>query len=96
MASLFPGSPQLDVEDRRATGGPAGLEPFVDRVTMTLPTICASKQIVFIITGADKADAVAATFGGEINRAAPASLVRFAPVPVEVFLDPPAGSKLAI
>jgi 6-phosphogluconolactonase len=96
MASLFPGSPQLEVEDRRATWGPAGLEPFVDRVTMTLPTICASKQIVFIVTGADKADAVAATFGGEIGKAAPASLVRLAPVPVEVFLDAPAGSKLAI
>jgi 6-phosphogluconolactonase/Glucosamine-6-phosphate isomerase/deaminase len=34
-ASLFPGSPQLDVTDRRAVSGPAGLEPFVDRVTMT-------------------------------------------------------------
>ena len=39
MASLFAGSPQLEVLDRRATWGPAGLEPFVDRVTMTLPTI---------------------------------------------------------
>ena len=31
MASLFAGSPQLEVLDRRATWGPAGLEPFVDR-----------------------------------------------------------------
>ena len=37
MASLFPGSPQLEVEDRRVTWGPPGLDPFVDRVTLTLP-----------------------------------------------------------
>ena len=44
-----PGSPQLAVEDRRATSGPAGLEPFVDRVTMTLPTIRSATQIVFLV-----------------------------------------------
>jgi 6-phosphogluconolactonase len=96
MASLFPGSPQLDVEDRRAAWGPAGLEPFVDRVTMTLPTIWSAHQIVFLVSGANKADAVAAAFGGEIGKAAPASLARLAPVPVEVFLDPAAGSKLGL
>ena len=94
LASLFPGSPQLEVEDRRATWGPAGLEPFVDRVTMTLPTIRSALQIVFLVSGADKADAVAAVFGGEISEDVPASLARLAPVPVEVFLDPAAGSKL--
>ena len=63
MASLFPGSPQLKVRDRRATGGPAGLEPFVHRVTMTLPTIRSAKRIAFLVTGEDKANAVAASFG---------------------------------
>ena len=94
MASLFPGSPQLKVVDHRATSGPAGLDPFVDRVTMTLPTIQSAAQIVFIIGGAAKADAVAAAFGGEPSREIPASLARFAPVVVKVFLDGPAASKL--
>ena len=94
MASLFPGSPQLEVVDRRATSGSAGLDPFVDRVTMTLPTIQSASQIVFIIVGAAKADAVAAAFGGEPSREIPASLARFAPVVVKVFLDGPAASKL--
>ena len=94
MASLFPGSPQLEVVDRRAASGPAGLEPFVDRVTMTLPTIQSASQIVFIVRGADKADAVAAAFGGEPSREIPASLARFAPVDIKVFLDGPAASKL--
>jgi 6-phosphogluconolactonase len=94
VASLFPGLPQLEVEDRHATSGPAGLEPFVDRVTMTMPTIRSARQIVFLVTGAEKADAAAAAFGGEITAAVPASLVRLAAIPVEVFLDPAAASKL--
>ena len=94
MASLFAGSPQLEVVDRRATSGPAGLEPFVDRVTMTLPTIQAASQIVFIVGGADKADAVAAAFGSEPSHETPASLARLAPVDIRVFLDGPAASKL--
>jgi 6-phosphogluconolactonase len=94
MASLFAGSPQLEVLDRRATSGPAGLEPFVDRVTMTLPTIQSAAQIVFIVGGADKADAVAAAFEGEPNDKTPASLALLAPVEVKVFLDGPAASKL--
>jgi 6-phosphogluconolactonase len=96
VASLFPGSPQLAVEDRRATSGPAGLEPWVDRVTMTMPEIRSAKRIVFIVTGESKADAVARSFGGEISPEAPASLVLLAPIRVEVFLDRAAASKLDV
>jgi 6-phosphogluconolactonase len=94
MASLFPGSPQLEVEDRRATWGPPGLDPFVDRVTFTLPTILSAKRIVFLVTGEGKAEAVQQAFGAEVSRAVPASLTRLAPVRVEVFLDAAAASKL--
>ena len=69
MASLFPGSPQLEVDRPARHAGPAGLEPFVERVTFTLPTIQAAKRIVFLVTGAGKAEAVARAFGGEISRA---------------------------
>jgi len=94
MASLFPGSPQLGVRDRRVAYGPAGLEPWVDRVTMTLSTINAASRIVFLVTGADKADAVSRAFAGEITDDVPGSLVRRAPVPVEVFLDEAAAVRL--
>jgi 6-phosphogluconolactonase len=94
VASLFPGSPQLAVEDRRATSGPAGLEPWVDRVTMTMPEIRSAKRIVFIVSGQTKAQAVARAFGGEISADAPASLVLLAPIRVEAFLDRAAASKL--
>jgi 6-phosphogluconolactonase len=94
-ASLFPGSPQLDVTDRPATHGPAGLEPWVERVTFTLPTIQSASRIVFLVSGASKADAVARAFAGEITRDVPASLTRLAAVPVEVFLDGPAAARMA-
>jgi len=95
VASLFPGSPQLLVEDRRATSGPAGLEPWVDRVTMTLPTIRAARQIVFLVAGAEKADAVVRAFAGPATDEIPASLVRLAPTRVQAFLDGAASSRLS-
>jgi len=93
MASLFPGSPQLEVTDRRATDGPAGLEPWVHRITFTVPTIQAASRVVFLVSGAGKADAVARAFGADITPDIPASLSRLA-ARVEVFLDHPAGDRL--
>ena len=94
MASLFPGSPQLEVADRRATHGPAGLEPWVERVTFTVPTIQSARRIVFLVSGEEKAEAAARAFAGEISPDTPSSLARLAPVPVEVFLDPAAAARI--
>jgi 6-phosphogluconolactonase len=94
IASLFPKSPQLEIEDRRATSGPAGLEPWVDRVTMTLPTLLAAKRIVVLVSGAGKADAVAAAFAGPVSREVPGSLLRQARVPVEVYADRAAAARI--
>jgi 6-phosphogluconolactonase len=38
-ASLFPNTPPLEDRERRAVPAEAGLEPFVDRVTMTVPVL---------------------------------------------------------
>jgi 6-phosphogluconolactonase len=94
IASLFPGSPQLLERERRATSGPAGLEPFVERVTMTFPTLLSARRIVFLIAGADKADAVVRAFAGEIADDAPASLLRTGTAPIDVYLDAEAATKL--
>jgi 6-phosphogluconolactonase len=95
IASLFPSSPQLLERERRATSGPAGLEPFVERVTMTLPTLLGARRIVFLVTGQDKADAVARAFAGEITGDAPASLLRSGTAPIDVYLDADAATKLS-
>jgi 6-phosphogluconolactonase len=95
IASLFAGSPQLLERERRATSGPAGLDPFVDRVTMTLPTLLGARRIVFLVTGHDKADAVVRAFSGEITEDAPGSLLRAGDAPIDVYLDNDAAATLA-
>jgi 6-phosphogluconolactonase len=75
-ASLFPDSPALEERDRRAVAAEAGLEPFVPRVTMTPPVFAASGLVVYIATGAAKAEAVRRAFADEPSPATPASLIR--------------------
>jgi 6-phosphogluconolactonase len=87
IASLFPGSPQLAERKGLVASGPAGLEPFVDRVTMTLPALLTAKRIVFLVTGAAKAEAVDRAFRREITAEVPASLLREGEAPIDVFLD---------
>ena len=43
VASLFPGFPTLGVTDRDVVGSEAGHEPFVDRVSLTLSRIGATR-----------------------------------------------------
>src|SRR5919199_6064964 len=59
VASLFPGHATLDVGDRVVVGeDEAGLQPYVPRLTLTLPSLCNGRRIVFLVTGESKADAV--------------------------------------
>ena len=60
-ASLFPNDPALDELGRRAAAVP---RPDVDRVTATIPQLNASETVVFLITGENKAEAVARSFCG--------------------------------
>ena len=94
IASLFPGSPQLAVRDRRVTSGPAGLEPWVDRVTLTLPTLLSAARIVVLATGGAKAEAVSRAFGDDVSEEVPAGLLRTGVAPIELYLDPAAGGML--
>jgi 6-phosphogluconolactonase len=96
VASLFPGQPTLDVTDRLVVGvEQAGLEPFVPRVSLTLPALCDGRHIVFLVAGEGKAEAVERAFGGEPSRDAPASLVRPRDGRLTVLLDPAAASRLS-
>ncbi len=77
MASLFPGKSALQERERIVVGVPeAGLEPFVPRITFTVPAINAAERIVFLVTGADKAPAVAKAFGSAQEAIVPAGLSR--------------------
>jgi 6-phosphogluconolactonase len=96
VASLFPGRAALRVTDRVAVGEEeAGLDPFVPRITLTLPTLCSGRHIVFLVTGAGKADAVERSFGErEPSEDAPASLVRPRNGEMTVLLDEAAAERL--
>ena len=93
VASLFPDFPTLDVTDRAVVGTPAGHEPFVDRITLTLPRLRNAREVLFLVTGADKADAVAQAFAGEPSPDTPGSLVRAAYGPTRAFLDSASSAK---
>jgi 6-phosphogluconolactonase len=90
-ASLFPGSPQAAERTRRVTSGPPGLEPFVERVTLTLPALRGARRVVVLVEGADKAAAVERAFRGPVDEEAPASLLREGAAPIDVYLDPAAA-----
>ena len=75
-ASLFPNAPQLDERERAAVAAEAGLEPYVPRVTMTIPALAAAETMLYLVVGEDKAEAVARAFVGPPTPAVPASLVR--------------------
>jgi 6-phosphogluconolactonase len=94
IASLYPDQPTLDETERRVIGAEAHLEPFVDRITLTLPMLRAAHAIVFLVEGDDKADAVARGFAGPPTRSTPASLVRAVSGTTTLVLDPAAASKL--
>lgn len=93
-ASLFPGSPALGEVDRLAVAADAGLEPFVPRVTLTLPAIAEAAHVVFLVTGTAKAECVRQAFAGSPSRAIPASLARSAIGRTTVILDEAAASRL--
>jgi 6-phosphogluconolactonase len=94
-ASLFPGKPALQEGHRFVVGVPvAGMEPLVPRVTLTLPVFNSAREVVFLVAGADKAQAVARAFGTPSDPTAPSALVRPGAGKLIVVLDPPAAAEL--
>jgi 6-phosphogluconolactonase len=64
-ASLFPGMPALAERRRQvvATEVPAYVQPPVARVTLTFPVLAAAAQVLFLVTGANKAEKVGQVLG---------------------------------
>jgi 6-phosphogluconolactonase len=64
-ASLFPGTPALDETERLVVGNEAKLEPFVPRLTFTLPAIALARHVVITVEGEEKHDAWRRVRSGE-------------------------------
>jgi 6-phosphogluconolactonase len=92
ICSLFPGDDALGERERRAVGVETpGMAPLVQRITLTLPVVNTSRQIVFLVTGEDKAEAVRRVFARPPDPDAPGSLVEGN---VVALLDPAAAARL--
>jgi 6-phosphogluconolactonase len=76
-ASLFPNNPELGIKDRNVAGVEhPGMAPLVQRITLTLPVLNAGARVVFLVSGEEKAEAVARAFSGRPSPDAPSSLVQ--------------------
>jgi 6-phosphogluconolactonase len=93
-ASLFPDEPSLEERERRAIAAEAKLEPFVERVTLTVPVLSSAPAVVFIVTGEEKAAAVGRAFAQPPGPGTPASLIRSAAGRTRVVADSAAAAGL--
>jgi 6-phosphogluconolactonase len=94
-ASLFPGKPEVQERRRLVTGVElAGMEPQVPRISLTLPALTSARRTVFLVTGADKAQAVKRAFD-ESDPESPASFVRPRAGELLVVLDQAAAKELS-
>jgi len=70
------------------------LEPFVERVTLTPPALRSGRRIVFLVTGEQKAEGVAAALAGPPDPAVPGSVIRAESGETLAVLDQNAASRL--
>ncbi len=59
IASLFPGFPQLDIDDQIAVPVTDSPKPPPERISLSFPTLNRSKSVWFLVSGTEKAAAVA-------------------------------------
>jgi len=94
-ASLFPGKPAVEEHRRLVAPVPeAGMDPQVPRVTLTLPVFNAAREVVFLVAGADKAEAVARAFGEPPDETVPSAHLRPGAGTLAVVLDEAAAARL--
>ena len=63
-ASLFPGTPALSEQRALVVANPVA-KLHTDRITLTLPVLNNAREIVFLVTGQEKAATLAAVLQGE-------------------------------
>ncbi len=93
VASLFPGHPALDAPDQIAVGLTDSPKPPPERVTLTLEALNRTRAAWFLVSGEEKAEAVARALGGADVHDVPAAGVRGTEETLW-FLDESAASRL--
>ncbi len=73
VASLFPSHPALHEREQSVIGVRGAPKPPPLRVSMTFPSLCAARDVWFLVSGADKAGAVGLALSGAGPLQAPAA-----------------------
>jgi 6-phosphogluconolactonase len=94
IASLFPGFPQLDVDDRIAVPVTGSPKPPPERISLTYGALNRSKSVWFLVSGEEKSSAVARALadGTDLHDCPAAGIT--GPDETIWFLDRPAASRL--
>ena len=71
--SLFPDTPAVLETTRMVVPVDDSPKPPPQRITLTLPAVARSRQVWLLVSGGDKADAVAAAVGGAPPVSVPAA-----------------------
>jgi 6-phosphogluconolactonase len=64
VASLFPEQPALHEQERTVVAVHGAPKPPPTRLTMTMPVLCQTAEVWFVVSGADKASAVRLALSG--------------------------------
>ena len=78
-ASLFPHSPVLKCQESWVAAidsPPAGVDPALPRLSLTLPVLNAARNVAFLVSGAQKADVTATVLQSFPTPSLPATFVR--------------------
>jgi 6-phosphogluconolactonase len=94
VASLFPNEPTLGELERLVIPAEAKHEPFVERITLTILALSTGRRIVYLVTGAEKAEAASRAFAGPPDPETPSSLVRSLAGETLAILDRAAAARL--
>ena len=95
-ASLFPGNKALGEQQRWVVPVTDAPKPPPRRLTLTVPVLNAARQVLFMVTGQDKAEALREVLEGTASpEEYPAKLVHPGPSGLTWLLDEAAASRLA-
>ena len=73
-ASLFPGHEALD-EKKKLVVSVKGGNPFVNRLTMTIPVLNNARRVLFLVTGKDKSNIIKSVFEQRLKKL-PAQMIQ--------------------
>mgnify|MGYP001580027440 FL=1 len=65
VASIFPNHPSFEPTTHTVIGVNDSPKPPASRISLTVPTLSRSREVWFLVAGADKADAVARSHDGD-------------------------------